>query len=185
MVIIFICYWPSPTSMDAVLAIIVAGGRAWIWLHIEVDKNKLISTLIVESNKILQQRPWTIYALGRPPLHWIHATGGASSSTTMVVMFVVCLCFVMRSHLLYVKKVPDHNLKVRILSCYKVNRCYFLIHPGMHHACRVKLAIRRKWVTAQKKVSAPSIFPPILHPIQCLPVHHLVVHCLGMAKQIS
>jgi hypothetical protein len=32
--------------MDAVLAIIVAGGRAQILLNIEVDRNKLITTLI-------------------------------------------------------------------------------------------------------------------------------------------
>ncbi len=35
-----------PTPMDAVLATIVTGGQAQIILNIEVDKNKLITTLI-------------------------------------------------------------------------------------------------------------------------------------------
>jgi hypothetical protein len=54
--------------MDAVLATIVAGGQAPIQLNIEV--NKIISYLhqFSESGKILQQRPWTIYAQGRLPL---------------------------------------------------------------------------------------------------------------------
>jgi hypothetical protein len=33
--------------MDAVLATIVAGRRAQIWLNIEVDKNILITTLVL------------------------------------------------------------------------------------------------------------------------------------------
>ncbi len=32
--------------MDAMLATIVAGGQAQIWLNIEVDKNIFISTMI-------------------------------------------------------------------------------------------------------------------------------------------
>ncbi len=104
-------------TMDAVLATIVAGGRAWIWLlHIEVDKTKLISLLINWINK----NPMTatsdnLYA--RPPgpwaawIHQIHAAAGASSSTTMVVMFVVCLCSVLQSHSLYVKKDQSITLK--------------------------------------------------------------------------
>jgi hypothetical protein len=39
-------YGLPPTALDAVLATIVAGGRALSQLNIEVDKNILISTLI-------------------------------------------------------------------------------------------------------------------------------------------
>ncbi len=66
-------------------------------------------------------------------IHWIQAARGASGSITMVVMFAVCLCWVMRSHLSYIKKVPEHNLKVRILPYYKVNMCTILTHIGVHH----------------------------------------------------
>jgi hypothetical protein len=31
------------------------------------------------------------------------------------------------------KKVPEHNLKVRILLYYKVNRHFLVPHIGMHH----------------------------------------------------
>jgi hypothetical protein len=72
----------------------------------------------------------------RPPaprvvwIHQIHAAGGASSSTTMVVMFLVCLFCVLWSLLVVCKKVLEHNVKVLISPYYKVNRHYFLIHPG-------------------------------------------------------
>jgi hypothetical protein len=39
-------YGPPPMTMDAVFAIIVAGGRAQIKLNIEVDTNILLSTFI-------------------------------------------------------------------------------------------------------------------------------------------
>jgi hypothetical protein len=75
--------------------------------------------------------PWTAW------IHQIHAAGGASGSTTMVVMFIVCLCCGLRSllvgTLIVCEKVPEHNLKVRILPYYEVNRHYFLAHPRVHH----------------------------------------------------
>jgi hypothetical protein len=43
---LFGCYCLSLTTMDAVLATTVAGGRAQIQLNIEVNKSMLISTLI-------------------------------------------------------------------------------------------------------------------------------------------
>ncbi len=82
--------------MDAVLATIVAGGQAQIILNIEVDRNKLITTLIqwIYLNHLIAALD-NIYARSHAPWaawnHQIHAAGGASGSTTMVVMFVVCL----------------------------------------------------------------------------------------------
>jgi hypothetical protein len=43
---LLLCFGLPPMTMDAVLATIVAGGRARIILYIEVDRNKLMSTLI-------------------------------------------------------------------------------------------------------------------------------------------
>jgi hypothetical protein len=43
---LLLCFGHPPTRMDAVLATIVAGGQAQIILNIEVDRNKLITTLI-------------------------------------------------------------------------------------------------------------------------------------------
>ena len=43
---LFICYWPSPMTMDAVSATIVAGGQAQFQYNIEVNINILISTLV-------------------------------------------------------------------------------------------------------------------------------------------
>jgi hypothetical protein len=43
---LLVCYWPPPTTMDAISATIVVGGRARIRLNIEVNINKFISTLI-------------------------------------------------------------------------------------------------------------------------------------------
>ncbi len=43
---LLLCFGHPPTTMDAVLAAIVAGRRARITLNIEVDRNKLITTLI-------------------------------------------------------------------------------------------------------------------------------------------
>jgi hypothetical protein len=48
-------------TRDAVSATIVAGRRAQIRLNIEVNINKLISTLIYLLNE---------HAQGRPPLRW-------------------------------------------------------------------------------------------------------------------
>jgi hypothetical protein len=43
---LLLCFGHPPTTMDAVLATIVAGRQAQIILNIEVDRNKLITTLI-------------------------------------------------------------------------------------------------------------------------------------------
>jgi hypothetical protein len=43
---LFVCYGLPPTTRDAVLNTIVAGGRARIQLNIEVNINYLITTLI-------------------------------------------------------------------------------------------------------------------------------------------
>jgi hypothetical protein len=43
---LFLCYWPPLTTMYAVLATIVANGQARFQYNIEVNINKLISTLI-------------------------------------------------------------------------------------------------------------------------------------------
>ncbi len=64
-----------------------------------------------------------------------HAIGGASGSITMVVIFVVCLCCVLQSYLSYVKKVPEHNIKVCILPYYKVDRHFF----WSNHMCTMPL----------------------------------------------
>jgi hypothetical protein len=55
--------------------------------------------------------------------HQIHAAGGASSSITMLMVFV-------RSFVLFVR---IFSLKGLILPYYKVNRRYFLMHTGVHH----------------------------------------------------
>ena len=57
-----------PTTIDAVSATIVAGGRARIPFNMEVDVNKLISNFFNQSNKILRWRPQKRHAQGRPPL---------------------------------------------------------------------------------------------------------------------
>jgi hypothetical protein len=44
---LFILYWPSLTTVDAILTTIVAGRQARFEKNIEVDINILISTLIV------------------------------------------------------------------------------------------------------------------------------------------
>ena len=73
--------------MDAVLATIVAGGRARIRLNTEVGRNKFISTLIYGIYLIALMAAWE-RTCARPPtpqaawLHQIHATGGASGPTT-------------------------------------------------------------------------------------------------------
>ncbi len=41
-----LCLGHPPTTIDAVSATIVAGGRDQVILNIEVDRNKLITTLI-------------------------------------------------------------------------------------------------------------------------------------------
>jgi hypothetical protein len=43
---------------DAVSATIVAGRQAQIWLNIEVNRNELTTTLILESIKLLQWWPF-------------------------------------------------------------------------------------------------------------------------------
>jgi hypothetical protein len=43
---LLLCFGHLSKTMDAVSATIVAGGRAQIILNIEVDRNKLITTLI-------------------------------------------------------------------------------------------------------------------------------------------
>ncbi len=63
----------------------------------KVDKNILISTLIywfyqnpsTAALEVTCERPPTTWMVW---IHWIHAAGGASSSITMVVVFVGCLC---------------------------------------------------------------------------------------------
>ena len=56
-------------TMDAVLATIVAGGRARFQSNIEVDINKLIFLLyFIESIELLRQLPWKNHAQGRTPL---------------------------------------------------------------------------------------------------------------------
>jgi hypothetical protein len=67
----------------------------------------------------------------RPPapqaawIHRIHTAIEASSSITMMVMFVVCLCCVFGLSLIVCKKVTEQNLKVRILPYYKVKGVTF------------------------------------------------------------
>ncbi len=105
------------------------------YINIEVDRNKLITTLIswIYLNPLIATLD---NICARPPAprvawnHWIHAAGGVSGSITMVVVFVGCLCCcgwtcdVMSS--LYVKNGTKNNLKTRLTH-------YFLIHVGMHH----------------------------------------------------
>jgi hypothetical protein len=43
---LLLCFGHLPTMMDTISATIVAGRRAQIILNIEVDRNKLITTLI-------------------------------------------------------------------------------------------------------------------------------------------
>ncbi len=93
---LIVYYWLLPTTMDAVLATIVAGRWAIISKY-ERSKKILISTLIYW----FYQNPLTLalkqtWARSPTPqtvwIHWIHATGGVSGSITMVVVFVGCLC---------------------------------------------------------------------------------------------
>ena len=90
---LFVSYWPPSMTMEAVLAtILVAGERAQIQLNIEVSRNKLISTLIYGIYKIASIAA-SEQTCSRPPtpraawVHQIYAAGGASSSTTMVMVF--------------------------------------------------------------------------------------------------
>jgi hypothetical protein len=115
-------------TMDAVLTTIVAGGRAWTRLNI-FSRNKLISTLIygiyLITSTVAQER-----TCSRPPtpqatwVHQIHAAGGASGSTTMVMVFVrwfVCFCVVFDSWLV------SRARPTYVLEGHKVS------HPGLHH----------------------------------------------------
>jgi hypothetical protein len=70
-------------------------------------------------------------------IHQIHAAGGASGSITMVVMIVVCLGCVFGLSLVVCKKVPEHNLKVRILPYYKVKGITF----WPTHVCTIPLIL--------------------------------------------
>ena len=95
-------FWCSPghaasgdatTRRDAVLATIVAGGWDRFQIIIAVNINKLISTLIIWINQIASTLA-SERTCARPPtpqtawVHQIHAAGGASGSTTMVMVFV-------------------------------------------------------------------------------------------------
>ncbi len=102
-------------TMDAILATIVAGRQAQIWLNLNVDKN-----INFDINLLILTKPFNsslgkyMHKAARPSGTWnhqIHAAGEASGSINMVVMFVVCLCCVMRSHLLYVKKYQSITLR--------------------------------------------------------------------------
>ena len=79
-------------AMDAVSATIVAGRQARIQLNIEVSRNKLICTLIY-GIYVISLTAASEQTCARPPtsqvirVHQIHAAGGASSSTTMVMVF--------------------------------------------------------------------------------------------------
>ncbi len=102
---LFVSYWPPPTTMDAVSATIITGGWARVRLNIEVSRNKLISTLIYgiylfASTAALEQtcsRPPTPHAAW---VYQIHAAGGTSGSTTMVMVlgrwFVLFVWFLTR-----------------------------------------------------------------------------------------
>jgi hypothetical protein len=82
--------------MDAVLATIIAGGRAQIRLNIKSIQTYKFLHNFIEFNKLFKGGLNNICA--RPParqaawIHQIHAAGGASGSITMVVVFVGCLC---------------------------------------------------------------------------------------------
>jgi hypothetical protein len=77
--------------MDAVLATIVAGGRARIRLNTEVSRNKLISTLLY-GIYLIASTAASERTCARPPTHqaaWVHkiyAAGGTSGSTAMVMV---------------------------------------------------------------------------------------------------
>jgi hypothetical protein len=69
---------------QAILATIVAGGRALIQLNIRLIK--YIDFYINLTNQTRPPAPWAAW------YHQIQAAGGASSAITMVVVFVGCLC---------------------------------------------------------------------------------------------
>jgi hypothetical protein len=79
--------------MDAVLATIVAGGQARIYLKIEVDTNILSSTLIYRIKQIASTVAME-QTCARPPNAWavwnhqIPAAVGTGGFTTMVVVFI-------------------------------------------------------------------------------------------------
>ncbi len=122
-------------AIDAVSATIVARRTSQIKKHTEVDRNKLIPTVIYwflqNPSTAASERTWA-----RPPatwmvwIHWIYAAGGASGSITMVVVFVGCLqcCGWTRdvTSSSYVKRYERITLRLGY-GCHKVS------HPGLHH----------------------------------------------------
>ncbi len=94
---LFVLFGLQPATMDAILATIVTGRQAQVWLNVDVIKNYLITLL----NNWIYKNPSMValdYIRARLPTPWvawinqIHATGRVGSFATMVVVFVVCLC---------------------------------------------------------------------------------------------
>ncbi len=106
--------------------------------HAEVDRNKLMTTLIywfyqTPSTAVLEQT-WA-----RPPATWmswnhqIHAAGGASGSITMVVVFVGCLCCCGWTRDVTSSSYVKNGTKITSRWGW---RHYFLIHLGVHPTSR-------------------------------------------------
>ena len=67
---LLVSYKLPPVTMDAVSAIIVAGGQARLRLIIEVSRNKLISTLIEAASEQTCARPPTGGMGSSNPCRW-------------------------------------------------------------------------------------------------------------------
>ncbi len=94
---LIVYYGLPPTTMDAVLATIVAGRQAQIRLNIRSIQiyyflHKFIKIELNPSTVTLENICARQHATRTAWIHQTHAAGGASSSITMVVVLVGCLC---------------------------------------------------------------------------------------------
>ena len=128
----------------------------------EASLNKLISTLFMESIKLLQRRPWNEHAQGRPPLRrhgFIKSTplGGRAAPTPWWCCLSCCLCFLCgfwlvtrQSYLSYVHfrgvtkwttqacTIPPAHHPARHVQGYL--RCHWRMPPSGNYSPRIPLA---------------------------------------------
>ena len=117
----------------------------------EASINKLISTLIqgiyqIASTAALER------TCAMPPtpqaawVHQIHATGGASGSNTMVMLFVMMF-------VLFVRFLTCDSSVVLVVRTFQ--RCYKVSHPVSHHTaddgCHFGIHFRRRASESWKK----------------------------------
>jgi hypothetical protein len=124
-----------------------------LWEHAEVNRNKVITTLILwiyinlliaALGKICARAP----APQAVSIHQIRATGGLSGSTTMVMVFV-------RWFVLFVCLLTHDSSVGRVLPMFQ--RCYKVSHPGLHHTCVPPVADKKVHVQQQAQRANLSI----------------------------